>query len=282
MVKIMLQTSLEQKTSIEQLLQRPDIWQSAQRKHQPTGVGTGFEALDNCLHLGGWPRSSMVEILCQQQGIGELQLLLPTLTRLTQAERHCLLLSPPHTPYPAALTAAGVSIDKLLVVDCNSTLEQLWSAEQTLRSGAAGCLIAWFGAQKLDTANLRKLLLAAKQSDTLLFLQRHQHMSQQASPAGLRLVLDNTRAGQLQLQVLKQPGGWSGQSVTLPRCEAWLAISRWHLPLQFNDRTAIKNTAVITSSRSAINSAHGYARTGSPELAHESVNAPYHGQRSQS
>lgn len=259
----MPQISPEQKTAIEQLLQRPDIWQSAQRRQQQSGISTGFAALDDCLHLGGWPRSSMVEMLCRRQGIGELQLLLPTLARLTNHERYCLLLSPPYTPYPAALAAAGVNTDRVLVIDSSNTRQQLWSAEQTLRSGAAGCVIAWFGAQKLDTAHLRKLLLAAKHSDTLLFLQRHYKMSQQASPAGLRLLLDSTRrAGQLQLEVLKQPGGWSGQSVALPRREAWLALASWHLPLQFNTRIPVADASAVEANGPTIISARGCAPTG--------------------
>ena len=254
--------SFEQQTSIEQLLQRPDIWQSARRRQQQTGISTGFDALDSCLHLGGWPCSSMAEILGRQQGIGELQLLLPTLARLTNTGRYCLLLSPPYTPYPAALAAAGVSVDRLLVIDSGNTRQQLWSAEQTLRSGAAGCVIAWFGRQKLDTAQLRKLLLAAKHSDTLLFLQRHHSMAQQASPAGLRLLLGCTQTGQLQLDVLKQPGGWSGQSITLQRRESWLALARWHLPLQLNTRAPVNDASAIAANGLGISNAPGYARAG--------------------
>jgi cell division inhibitor SulA len=223
-------------TALDKLLQRPDIWQgrpsgSAQRQRQDTGVSTGFSRLDECLHIGGWPRASLIEILCQHQGIGELQLLLPTLVRLTAAGRHCVLLSPPYIPYPPGLEAAGVCTSKLLVVDSCNILEQLWCAEQALRSGAADCLLGWFGTQTLQTAHLRKLLLAAKQSDTLLFLHRHVSMARQASPASLRLQLDTLQAGQLELQILKQPGGWSGQTISLPRPEPWLKTSRWHLPL---------------------------------------------------
>ena len=114
-------------TSLEALLQRPDIWQSTrQRRHM--GVSTGFSRLDDCLHLGGWPPGSLVEILQQGEGIGELQLLLPTLARLSSAGHHCLLLSPPHIPYPPGLEAAGVCIDKLLVIDSSKPLEQHESA----------------------------------------------------------------------------------------------------------------------------------------------------------
>ncbi len=223
-------------TALDKLLQRPDIWQgrpsgSPRCRRRDAGVSTGFRPLDECLHVGGWPRANLIEILCRRQGIGELQLLLPTLVRLTTAGRHCVLLSPPYIPYPPGLEAAGVCVSKLLVIDSCNVLEQLWCAEQALRSGAADCLLGWFGSQTLQTAHLRKLLLAAKQSDTLLFLHRHASMARQASPASLRLQLDTSQAGQLELQILKQPAGWSGQTISLPRPEPWLKTSRWHLPL---------------------------------------------------
>lgn len=217
--------------ALNKLLQRPDIWQSARKQHSPGGVSTGYRPLDQNLHLGGWPQGNLVEILGAQQGIGELQLLLPTLVQLTSAGQHCLLLSPPYIPYPPALEAAGVKIDKLLVVEGRDTLEQLWCAEQVLRSGAAACLLAWFGGQKLQTAHLRKLLLASKHSDSLLFLYRSAAMASQASPASLRLQLANNKSGQLSVNILKQAGGWAGQSFALARRESWLQTSLWQLPM---------------------------------------------------
>jgi cell division inhibitor SulA len=229
-------------TALDKLLQHPDIWRGrasgpAQCQRRDAGVSTGFRRLDEGLHVGGWPRASLIEILCQRQGIGELQLLLPTLVRLTAAGRHCVLLSPPYIPYPPGLEAAGVCVSKLLIVESCDTLEQLWCAEQALRSGAAGCLLGWFGSQTLQTAHLRKLLLAAKQSDTLLFLHRHASIARQASPASLRLQLGTSQAGQLELQILKQPAGWSGQTLSLPRPESWLKTSRWHLPLTLQPKS---------------------------------------------
>ena len=62
-------------------------------------------------------------------------------------------------------------------------------------------------------------------------------MARQASPAGLRLQLDTRQAERLELQILKQPGGWSGQTLSLPRPEPWLKTSRWHLPLALQPKT---------------------------------------------
>lgn len=165
-----------------------------------------------------------------------MQLLLPTLVQLTATGRHCLLLSPPHIPYPPALEAAGVGIDQVLVIDSQDAMERLWCAEQALRSKAAGCVIGWFDSQKLQTAHLRKLLLAARQTDTLFFLHRDGAMAQHASPASLRLRLDSARSGRLELEILKQPGGWAGQTTSLQRPEPWLKTSLWHLPLALQSR----------------------------------------------
>lgn len=217
------------KTRLDTILKRPDIWQSARHQHQSAGLPTGFRPLDESLHLGGWPPAGLVEILSRRQGIGEWQLLLPTLRQLSGPGRYSLLLAPPHIPYAPALITAGIEPGKVLVVESTNIVEQLWCAEQALRSGAAG-VVGWFGKHKLQTSHLRKLLLAAKHSNSLLFLYRDAALAQASSPANLRLVLDAKPPGHLQLEVIKQPGGWAGQTVTLKRPEPWLNTSLRHLP----------------------------------------------------
>lgn len=218
--------------TLDAILQRPDIWQSAShRQADGAGVATGFEGLDACLHLGGWPRAGLIELLLQREGIGEYQLLLPTLARLSRRGEHTLLLSPPHIPYPPALVGAGIDPDRILVVESERLDEQLWCAEQALLSGAAACVIGWLDGRRPSTGQLRKLLLSSRQGDGLLFLYRHGSLAVEASPARLRLQLTPAMPGGLQVDVLKQPGGWSGQTVTLPRRESWLEASLWHLPL---------------------------------------------------
>lgn len=205
--------------SLDTILQRPDIWQASARQRPADSLPTGFQALDECLHAGGWPSASLIEILPKRQGIGEWQLLLPTLAACSAEGRHTLLLSPPYMPYPPALALADIDPGKLLIIDSQHLPEQLWCIEQGLNSGAAACIVSWFGRQKLHTSHLRKLLLAARHSNTLLFIYRDGSMARLASPAHLRLALDTDENGQLQLEIIKQPGGWSGQTVTLRRPE---------------------------------------------------------------
>ena len=76
-------------------------------------------------------------------------------------------------------------------------------ANAKMRSGAAACVVASFGGQKLQTAHLRKLLLASKHSESLLFLYRNAAMASQASPASLRLQLANNESGQLTVNILR-------------------------------------------------------------------------------
>ena len=51
------------------------------------GLPTGYAALDRCLPGAGWPRQGLIEILSDQRGIGELQLLMPVLAALCAATR---------------------------------------------------------------------------------------------------------------------------------------------------------------------------------------------------
>ncbi len=218
-------------TALDQILRRPDVWQAGRQRLDPRGMPTGFAALDDALHLGGWPSADAVELLPGRAGIGEWQLLLPTLARVSGAGRHTLLLSPPHVPYPPALVAAGIDVASVMVIDACQLTEQLWCAEQALRSGAMACVVTWLGGHTLPTSHLRKLLLAARQGGSLLFLYRDARLAQHASPASMRLRLDAATDGGLQVGILKQPGGWSGQTATIPRPEPWLEPSPWHLPM---------------------------------------------------
>ena len=63
---------------------------------------TGLAGLDAVLPSGGWPEAALSEILMAKEGVGELQLVLPTLARLSKAGERIVLVAPPYTPYPHA------------------------------------------------------------------------------------------------------------------------------------------------------------------------------------
>ena len=188
-------------TSLEGLLDERRVWKGRQQA-QPLGLQpTGHAALDAALPTGGWPPAALSEILIPAVGSGELQLLWPTLARLTQAGERVVLVAPPHIPYPQAWLAAGVALECLALI---TTGEQpaLWAVEQCLRSGSCGAVLFW--PNKADDRSLRRLQVAAETGQTLAFACRPQHAARNPSPAALRLAIDiNPR----QLRVLKCRGG---------------------------------------------------------------------------
>ena len=162
---------------------------------------TGLTALDAVLPSGGWPESALSEILLANEGIGELQLVLPTLARLSTAGERIVLVAPPYTPYPHAWQNAGVDLRQLSIIQA-SERDALWAAEQCLRSGSCGAVLCW--PHKADDRALRRLQVAAETGSTLAFAYRSIHEAINPSPAALRIAIDARPA---QLRVLKCRGG---------------------------------------------------------------------------
>lgn len=130
---------------------------------------TGLAALDAVLPTGGWPESALSEILMAKDGVGELQLVLPTLARLSAAGERIVLVAPPYTPYPHAWQNAGVDLRQLSVVQAEER-DALWAVEQCLRSGSCGAVLCW--PRKADDRALRRLQVAAETGQTLAFAWR--------------------------------------------------------------------------------------------------------------
>lgn len=201
--------------SLEQLLSHPSIWQARQSRQIKSVISTGYEALDNKLHDRGWPLGATTELLGPAVGVGELRLLLPAL-RQQQQRPWLLFLGPPFLPYAPALAAEGIDPQRLLVVCPRNGRELLWCADQALRSGSCGAVVTWGTRQAIGNRDLRRLQQAAHEGNCWHVLFRPQAESQQASPSALRMHFDSASNGDLQLQVLKQRGGWSGQALRLP------------------------------------------------------------------
>ncbi|KAA8562225.1 Cell division inhibitor SulA [Pseudomonas extremaustralis] len=162
---------------------------------------TGLAALDAVLPTGGWPESALSEILMAKDGVGELQLVLPTLARLSAAGERIVLVAPPYTPYPHAWQNAGVDLRQLSVVQAQER-DALWAVEQCLRSGSCGAVLCW--PRKADDRALRRLQVAAETGQTLAFAWRALSEAINASPAALRLAVEAKPA---QVRVLKCRGG---------------------------------------------------------------------------
>lgn len=172
--------------AIDTLLAARTIWHAGRSVSAGLGDGepTGHAALDTLLPQGGWPRGALTELLLPADGVGELDLLLPTLARLTHAGDRVVLIAPPYLAYAPAWQAAGVDLDALHIVEAPAR-DALWAFEQCLRSGACAAVVGW--PQQADAQALRRLQVAADSGDCLGFVLRDHKHAENPSPAALRL-----------------------------------------------------------------------------------------------
>ena len=187
--------------ALEQLRRHPAMW----RREAPpaNALSTGFPILDAVLPDAGWPMGALTEILVPQAGAGELRLVLPALAEL--GARGCWLawVGPPHVPYAPALAARGIALSRILWVRGDNPAQQLWSAEQALRSGVCGAVLAW--PARVHPRRLRRLQLAAESGGAWALLFRGEAPPEDASPASLRLRVMPAEKG-LAVEVLKCRG----------------------------------------------------------------------------
>lgn len=185
----------------------PQLWraQSLAGAHSDV-IPTGVAALDEALG-GGWPSPSLIELLCDAHGIGELRLLLPLLKHRTDAQACArplvLWLAPPFELHAIALAQYGLDPTDHWVCSISNLADLQWAMTQALRSGACLAVIAW--ARELKPASLRTLKLAAMTGRGVGVLFRPVREAQVASPATLRIALRRVEAT-LELRILKMRG----------------------------------------------------------------------------
>ena len=168
-------------------------------------LSSGFTDLDQVLPGGGWPVGALTEILNSgDEGIGELSLLKPAIASASRSGQGVVLVNPPHIPFPAAWLAKGVALDHCSFIHTETLQEALWSAEQSLLSGACGLVVFWQPQGKsIDYHALHRLHLAALNGKTPAVLFRSRRDGNQSSPAALRLLV-TAMAGELSVRILKR------------------------------------------------------------------------------
>lgn len=183
--------------------EHPALWRGNSLAPARPGIATGFPGLDVLLPGGGWPVGGLTEIFVPRHGIGEISLLMPALSRLSQEESWLTWVAPPYLPYAPALAQAGIDLKRTLIVRPESESETVWSIRQALLSHSCSAVLGWL--DRTDTSSLRRLQLAAESSHSSVFLFRPAQAAYQASPAALKLYLEADGGG-LAVHVLKRRG----------------------------------------------------------------------------
>lgn len=203
--------------SLDRLLDARQVWHGRSAPAPADGIATGMTALDQALPQGGWPPAALSEILLPADGVGELQLVLPTLARLARKDRPVMLISPPYLPGVAGWSAGGVDMRHVRIVQAGTAIEALWAMEQCLRSGACAAVLSWPAGA--DDRALRRLQIAADTGQTPGFVFRDRRHAEHASPAALRVELEADPTPQLRVRKCRgaQP---PSRPIPLPRRSA--------------------------------------------------------------
>ena len=180
-------------------------------------MASGHSALYLELPNGGWPRSALVELLVQQHGIGEMQLLKPVLASLSKGQR-VAFIQPPYLPHLMTCRAWRLNERNLLWVRPKTSADALWCTEQFLKNGCFGAVVLWQSNVRPEA--LRRLNLAAQSTDTWLWLVRPLAAAADASPSPLRIALRPALGG-IAADIIKRRG---------PHCESPILIPLADMP----------------------------------------------------
>jgi cell division inhibitor SulA len=189
--------------AIDTLLRDPRLWRGQDSPAPaPSRQPSGFAALDASLPAGGWPESSLIEVMFSADGIGELSLLLPALAALSTQDKPVLIVAPPYRVYAPAWQAAGLQLSHLHLLETGPK-DAVWAMEQALRAGCCGAVLGW--PMQADDNALRRLQVAAETGQTTGFVFRPMGALDNPSPAPLRLSLRGAASGP-ELRLLKCRG----------------------------------------------------------------------------
>ena len=193
------------KASVAELAKLPGVWRGGELEHVVHSVvATGHAALDRELPGNGWPTGTLSEVLHDGAGIGELTFLAGALGRASEGDRLLAWINPPHLPYAPALRQSGIVLEHCLIVRPARMEDALWSAEQALKSGACGAVLAWLG-ESVDYAVLRRLQMAAEAGRSMAVMFRSTAAERLSTPAHLRVVLTR-QCGRLEVRIPKRRG----------------------------------------------------------------------------
>jgi len=194
------------------LEQIPNVWRAQSLTLAKNGdknrvIATGHHQLDAALG-GGWPAPALIEVLCDREGIGELQLLRSLMQpRAMQAcpEQRCVVLwlNTPLELHAMAIAQLGLDPTRHWCTRSLSMVDALWAMEQALRSGSCALVMAW--AQHITLAMLRRLKLAAVANGSMGVLFRPTGAAAVPSPATLRMRLRPEKED-LHIELLKVQG----------------------------------------------------------------------------
>jgi protein ImuA len=172
---------------LERLRERIASLERPADRGEQSVVSTGCPALDRVLPFEGVRRGSLTEWLSERSGSGAESLAL-LLTREAHRDRGVVvLLDRERQIYPPALVAGGIDAERLIVVHPETDADELWAADQALRSRAAAAV--WLWRERLRPHDYRRLRLAAECGGAVGVLLRPARVLGQATWADVQMLV---------------------------------------------------------------------------------------------
>lgn len=168
---------------------------------------TGLPSLDAQLPGGGWPLGSVTELCATHNEIGALSALVPTMARLTRADRKIVLMAPKNMADIEQLGDQGLRMRHVNVLRAHDE-NALWAMEQKLRSGEIAMLVAWVDG--IRNRDVRRLQDAASAGGAMAMLFRKAGASRFSRASSLHLLLRPGTDGLLDIEILKPRGQRAG------------------------------------------------------------------------
>ncbi|WP_435275114.1 SulA-like leucine-rich domain-containing protein [Psychrobium sp. nBUS_13] len=131
-------------------------------------MSSGIDYIDQSLTHGGWQSQTINEVISADSINEQLDILLPTLIKLSEQGRWIVLVGAPKIGLKSLLESNGIDTSRVLLVHPKDQVDALWAMEQALMSGNSSAVLGWPG--EIDNRDLKRLQLAAKRTSALTFL----------------------------------------------------------------------------------------------------------------
>lgn len=197
------------------------VWQGQDSHAKTDQNSSGYKELDTLLR-GGFPQQGVVDIH-SKLGIGEFRLVQPMLQqRHQQQQNYLVFIAPPFHINAEMLAANHIDLSRVLIIRTKDTQESLWAAEQCLKSGCCHSVISW--AKTLEVHQIKRLQLAAKQSQALHIFFRNIQQATISLPVTLAMTLAPQKTG-LKVTVNKQIGGHQQPPKSINMMKEWPVLT---------------------------------------------------------
>ena len=185
------------------------------------GFTTALAALDEVAGPKAFARGVVHEILCEK-GQGPPLFFATILACAASQDRAIVWSDPDGRLYPPAIAAAGIPLNRLLLLRPKNEADELWALTECLRCCGVGVALAC--PKHLSTIEARRLQLAAERGGGVGLLLRPKSAASTPYAAATRWLVSSMSGERTvqkwKVQLIHGHGGQVGKTVILEACRA--------------------------------------------------------------